>query len=245
MIGSKWVKALIAVAVLIAMGMLWLGQQRENARLHRENESLARQVEQLEWREGERNSPSNQVAQTGASDTNPQLLELLRLRNEVGMFRRQTNELRQMQEQFEQLKSVAAGAAAVSPSTNMPAQPLAVYPKESWGDVGYSTPENAFQTLNWTALNGDLNAIRVALTTEMQKDFDKEFQKKTASQLAEEIKNSFNKKSGVRILSKNEVTDHLVVLEVADAESASGGQGDRDKLVFQLIDGVWKLAADH
>lgn len=163
------------------------------------------------------------------------------------MLRRQTNELRQLQEQYERLKSIAVDSDAsdlqiTTPSTN---QPMAVYPKEAWQYVGYDTPENAFQSLNRAALDGDLSAIRAALTTEMQKDFDKEFQTKTASELADEIKKSFSNKSGVRILSKNIVTDNLIVLEVDDTEAASGGQDRRDKLVFQFIDGAWKLAADH
>lgn len=241
---SKWFKTLV-VAIVLAIGVFWTRQRQENALLRRDNESLTRQLKRIEHLEIENGSRSNQVADADATISKQQLLDLLRLRNEVGMFRRQTNELRQMQEHLEHLKSAAIATAATgSLNTNAPTAPLAVYPKTSWGNVGYSTPENAFQTLNWAALSGDFATIRAAMTSEMQRDFDKQVKDNEVG-LAEEIKETFINKSEVRILSKNEVTDKLVVLEVDDKASASGKQGSSDKLVFQLIDGAWKLAADH
>jgi len=223
------------------MGMFWVGHQRENTRLHRENEALARQVKQLEQRESENNSLANQVAQAELADANQQLLELVRLRNEVGMFRRQTNEWRQMQEQLEQLRAGVANDAAALQNTNASAEPLAVYPKDKWEFVGYDTPENAFQSLNWAALNGDITMLKSNLTLEAQREFAKAFEKNSEAETREQLMQSFNEKSEVRILTKDVISDNFVVLAVSD-----GKLGDNvDKLIFQKIDGQWKFVAEH
>jgi hypothetical protein len=241
MIGSKWVKALAVIVVFIAMGILLVGQQRENIRLHRENVALARQVKQLEQRESENNSLSNQIAQAEIAEANQQLLELVRLRNEVGMFRRQTNELRQMQEQLEWLRAGATGDAAASQNTNASAEPLAVYPKDKWEFVGYDTPENAFQSLNWAALNGDMTMLKSNLTLDAQREFARAFEKNSETETREQLMRSFNEKSEVRILTKDVISDNFVVLGVSDGKP----EGDVDKLIFQKIDGQWKFVSGH
>lgn len=240
------INVVLMIAAIGGATSIWMVQDRKAERLRSENKLLHRQLDRLIPLESENVRLSNIVAEAEASRSNRQLLDLLRLRNEVGMLRRQTNELHELQEQIERLKSLAAAnAPAGTLNTNAPTQPLAVYPKEAWGNVGYDTPEKAFQTLNWAALNGDLSTIRAALTAEMQQDFDTAIQNITASGFANQIKAEFNDKSEVRILSKYEATDHLIILEVADGKSPSGEQGSRDKLVYQYIDGQWKLAADH
>jgi hypothetical protein len=243
---SKWIIGIAVVAALGVMGWLWLNQTRENTDLLRQNLHLKQQVARLSELEQENQRLANLLAQADGAKANQQLLELLRLRNEVALLRRQTNELHRLEEELQQLRVARAGAAQRElPTTGSSNQPVAVFPKDTWGAPGYDTPEHAFQSLNWAALNGDLQAIRAAVTAEMAKDLDKEFAERGETNMIRQVMLDFSTKAEVRIVSKTEATPSLVVLEVDDRREGATEFGSRDKLVFQRVDGVWKLAGDH
>lgn len=246
---AKWIKVAITVAVISGAASLWMVQRQTQIRLRAENQSLHRQLERMAQLETDNAQLSNIVAHADGSRPNQQLMELLRLRNEVGMLRRQTNELQKLRELGERLQAAiqAGNAAQASQNTNSPstAKPLAVYPKASWAFAGYATPEDAIQSLIWAAANGNLETMRASLTSEMQKDFAKQFNDKSESEVAGDLKNQHNKSTEVRILTKDQVTDDLVVLGVSDDEQVAGVANSPTKLVFQRIDGQWKLASGH
>lgn len=239
---SKW---LVAVPVAGALGVLgWLGWEQRRALdgLRQENKSLQQQLVRLSELERDNQRLSNLVAQAEGTKSNQPLLELLRLRNEVGFLRRQTNEFQQAQEELVRLRTtVAARGGADAGATNVSQEPLAVYPKDQWQFVGSDTPENSFQSLNWAALNGDLGTLKSNLTQEAQKDFAKAFENKSEAEIRAQLTQIFSEKVEARILSKEVINDNLVVLGVSDGR----GTDSVDKLVFQRIDGQWRFVTDH
>jgi hypothetical protein len=246
---AKGIIVVLTVAVIASVTALWTVERQTQVRLRGENESLQRQLERMVQLETDNVQLSNIVAQADGSRSNQQLMELLKLRNEVGMLRRQTSEFQKLREQNEQLQTAikAGNGSQFSPTTNLPpaAPPLAVYPKASWAFAGYATPEDAFQSLNWAAFNGDIATLRANLTPDMQKEFAKQFENKSETDVADEIKNQFKEKTEVRVLTKDVISDNLVVLGVVGDEKEAGAKHNPDKLVFQRIDGQWKLASDH
>jgi hypothetical protein len=242
-------KFLIGVVVVIGAAILWTVQHQAQLQLREENESLQRQLGQMAQIEANNERLSNIVVQANNQLPNEQFMELLKLRGEVGLLRQQTNGLQKLQEQNQQLQTALAtrNNSQNIQVTNLPPKvpPLAVYPKSSWAFAGYATPEAAFQSLNWAAANGDLNALLDGSTPDMQKQFAKQFENKSESDASDEIKNQINKNTEVSILKKDVVSDNEVVLTILGGSEGSGGNNQAENIVFQKIDGQWKLAADH
>jgi hypothetical protein len=249
MSATKWIKIVVTVAAIVGATSVWMVQDQTEHRLRVENESLQVRLEQMAQLEIANKQLSNIVTQPDGALSNQQLMELLKLRNEVGMLRRQTNELQKLREQNAQLQAAiqTGNDSQVSQTTNLltALKPLAVYPKASWAFAGFDTPEDAFQSLNWAAANGDIATLKSNLTPEMQKQFAKQYQHQSESAASDDIKEHVNESTGFRILAKEEISENFVVLSVLRDEEAAEENADPRKLVFQRIDGQWKLAADH
>jgi Domain of unknown function (DUF4878) len=242
----KKFKFLIGVGLVVGAAIVWTVQHQAELRLRAENESLQRQLERMAQLETDNERLSNLVEQANSALPNAQFTELLKLCGEVGLLRQQTNGLQKLREQNQQLQSALASEnnSQNLQATNLPSKmpPLAVYPKAAWAFAGYATPEAAFQSMNWAAANGDLNALLDGSTPDMQLQVAKGFEKKSESESSDEIKNRMNKNTEVSILKEDVHSDSEVVLTIlGDAE----GETHPDKLVFQKIAGQWKLAADH
>jgi hypothetical protein len=223
-------------------------QHVELDRLRIQAEASRQRLDRVTQLENDNARLSNLVAQTekpAASITDRQLTDLLRLRNEVGMLRRQTNELEQLRTQNEQLQAASrtGRSSTASGTTNLPGAepPLAVFPKDSWAFMGYATPEDAFQSLNWAALNGDVATLRSNLTLDAQNEFAKSFEHDSEAEIREKIMQKFSEKTEARILGKDVINDSFVVLRV----SGGGKEDDQDKLIFQRVNGQWKFVSDH
>ena len=235
------------ISVVVVTGAVIFGavQHQAQVQLREENKSLRQQLEQMAQIEADNERLSNLVAQANNHLPNEQFMELLKLRGEVGLLRQQTNGLQKLQEKNQQLQS-ALTSRNISPNlqaTNSPLKmpPVAVYPKASWTFAGYATPEAAFQSLNWAAANGNLNALLDGSTPDMQKQFAEQFVNKSESDIADKLTNHINKNTEVSILNKDVRSDSEIVLTVL-------GDGEENnlptKLVFQKIDGQWKYAME-
>lgn len=242
-------KIVVAVAVVVGVTTLWLVQHQTQVCLRAEKESALRQLERITQLEMDNEQLSNIVAQADGSRSNQQLMELLRLRSEVGILRQQTNEMQELRNRnaWFQAAAKAGDGARDSSITNLPpvAQPLAVYPKASWAFAGYSTPEDAFQSANWAASNGDINTLLASFTPDMQKEFTKQFENKSESEMSAYIKDHINKNSEISVLTKKVISDNFIALDVLGDKEQAGENVSPGKMVFQKIDGQWKLAADH
>ena len=79
----------------------------------------------------------------------------------------------------------------------------------------------------------------------MQQKMAKDAANKSATEVADEIKNKINQNTEVRILSKTMISDHEVVLKILGNAAGPGETQTPDKLVFQKIDGQWKFADEQ
>lgn len=243
-------KLIVGFVVLAGAAILWVVQHQAQLRLREENKSLQRQLGQMLQIEADNERLSNLVAQASSQLPNEQFMELLKWRGEVGLLRQQTNGLQKLLEQNQQLQ-VALTSRNNSQNlqaTNLPSKtpPLAVYPKASWTFAGYATPEAAFQSMNWAASSGNLNAFLDGSTPDQQKQFAKEFVNKSESDSANEIESRVNQNTEVSILSEDVHSDNEVVLNILGDAKDSAGNNITANLVFQKIDGQWKYAReDH
>lgn len=238
-------KLIVVILVMAGVGIFWAIEHQSQVRLLTENAALRQQVEQITQLEAENERLSNMVAQANGPAAKTQLSELLKLRGEVTRLREQTNELQRLRAQNGRLQSAlnSGDDASVSPATNStPVKPpLAVFPRSAWAFAGFATPEAAFQSLNWAASTGDLDAFLANLTPDMQKEMARQFENKSAAEVIDQLKNRINENTEVSILSKNEISDHEVVLEILGSKE---GMNHPDKLVFQKINGQWKFSSN-
>jgi hypothetical protein len=115
----KNLKAAFAAAVLIALAILFFLQHRAKEELRADNAALARQLAQLQT---DNECLSNRLASAGDANSlsDKEHNELLKLRGEVGVLRRQANELGKLRNENQQLQSQATvgqnQAAQISPA---------------------------------------------------------------------------------------------------------------------------------
>jgi hypothetical protein len=93
----------LGALVIAGAATAFIIQHQMQSRLLAENQSLHQQLAQLQ---NDNNDLSNQLANVGDSKklSDGQFNELLRLRGQVGVLRRQTNELAQLQDEVSQLQ---------------------------------------------------------------------------------------------------------------------------------------------
>jgi hypothetical protein len=143
---------LIGVAVVP-----WLIQRQSDIKTIN---SLRTQLEQLTRQRAEDESSSQRMARAVSATPNEQLNELLRLRSEVNLLRKQTNELSRFRAENPRLPSDAT-AARPQGQPNLAAGDAV--PVESLTFAGYATPEATFQSTFSAMAKGDFKTLWKAL----------------------------------------------------------------------------------
>ena len=101
---------LAAVGILLAAAVIALViENQAQIKLRADNESLRQQLDQLARLVSDNENLSNQLARATA-DADARTTELLKLRNEVGMLRKQTVEIADLQKKNQQLGTALAGS---------------------------------------------------------------------------------------------------------------------------------------
>jgi hypothetical protein len=138
-----------------------------------------------------------------------QMRELLRLRGEVGVLRRQTNELAYAQTENSRLRSASNALPPRDPS-----QPALDYlPRESWAFAGYADPDSALQSCFWAWSRGDPKAVVASFTPAHRAQWGFKSDEEIATQIARNLRNA----KGFLILERKNVSDSECRLTVSDA----------------------------
>src|ERR1017187_7299319 len=133
-------KRIIGVVVVSAAAIIFTVQHQTGLRLREENASLRQQLERMTRLEADNERLSNLVAQAEGPLASKQLMDVLKLRGEVALLRRQTNELQTLRERNRQLQTALAAGnnSQKDQATNLPPKvpPVAVFPKAAWAFAG-------------------------------------------------------------------------------------------------------------
>jgi hypothetical protein len=221
--------AVISVLVIAGAATPWLIQRQSEIKLREKIHSLQTQLDQL-GRQRTDERPSNLLAQAGNPLPDDQLRELLKLRGEVGLLRKQTNELLKLQAENHQPQrqpNLAAGD---------------LVPVESLTFAGYATPEAAFQSTLSADAKGDLKTFFEGFTPERRQEEEKGFTGKSESELAARAaeRAAHFAAANIRILNSRLVSDdeaELIVFVTAEDRSTA--------LTMKRISGEWKISAEH
>ena len=171
---NKTTVGVISVLLAASAGIpLW--QQSRLKRLQSQNEALQAQVQKISSLQKE----IEQLQQKQAALSPPAPMgdknqaELLRLRGQVGVLRRQAAEGQSAQNILNDIKrnnapksEPAGGSPIKSLLSKSPEIPM--LPASSWTNLGFATPVSTIQTLNWALQNQDTNAFASAMMWDAQ-----------------------------------------------------------------------------
>jgi RNA polymerase sigma factor (sigma-70 family) len=207
------VSAILIVAVVTPIVI----QQQSIAKLRRDNRQL---TEQASFR------AQNETPAANASLPDDRYRELLRLRGEVALLRKDSQELARLRSQ--------RNAVPADPAT-----PPALT-AESWADVGLQSPDAALQTFLWAARHDDAEFVRKLIRWKKDDsvpDFDG-LEEIVASLIPATIHYA-GKLESIRILSQEQIDAQSARMKVEFTPSAGKASKQQD-LLFVKEESDWK-----
>jgi len=213
---TKLKAGIIAAIVVAGVATPLVIQHQAQVKLAEKDSLLRQQSEQLAQLVSESQRLSNLLAQASPSRSLPsdQLMELLRLRSEVGALRQQAR---------------AGTAVATAASADY-------WPRDSWNFVGYVSPAAALQSYFWAASKGDVESFRATITGDAQKSM--ELQPESIAQAFVSAQVAGLK--SVRVLHREVQADDTVVLTTA-FEKETGNEVR--SLLMKKVGTEWKFSA--
>jgi len=197
-------------------------------------------TEQNQQLQHERDDAMRQL--TALRDDNERLnrntSDLLKLRGEVGMLRRQTNELGTL---VQTLQSTGRQGSSAANTPQGSAEPTH-FPREAWTFAGFATPEAAIQSCLWAKTSGDRKTSEEAVTPEFRQKIQEYLKNKSPEERTAILENMLSKDinaTGVQIQRKMVLADDQVVLQLHN-------DGMPEKVysivTMKQINGEWKIS---
>lgn len=224
----------VSIATLAGVGIY---EARQAAQLrnqaHALQEQLAPLAEQNRQLQLAHSEATNQFAalaiELAKAKTNNQ--DLLRLRNEVGQLRKQTNLLASAQPS----RITNSGTAtANAQSENAPSDMVL---RENYEFAGYATPPSAIKSLFWAATSADPQAVLASMSPALKAQTEAEWANKSEAELRTELQKDNNSVSGYRVTDTLIVSDNEVVLSLY-----LEGRDRTNKMRMVRVGDEWKVA---
>jgi len=213
-------------------------QHRTTMNLREENQTLQQQIADGGRLGDENQRLSNLVAQASAKPrmSEEQFRELLRLRGEASLLRKQKQEYDNSRAGETQLRSAQTRMGAPGSQPAQEAQDHLA--PDSLACAGYAQPRAAFETHLWASLSaarsGDAKAMLDSFTPEERARWLAIH--KTEEAVAAQVRRNWTGITGFRILNEQAVSDEEVVLTVYVE-----GVNVASKMRLKQIGGEWKF----
>jgi hypothetical protein len=239
---SSVITSVLCAAAVVGLG-IWLAVGHQaRLRVGDEHKALLQQVDQMAGLVAENQRLRNLVAQASRSQSlsDDQLRELLRLRGEAGILRRQANELETLRNENRQAHAALEnGLKAQNSGATGTAATADYWPRNSWAFTGYASPDAALQTFFWAGNNGDLKTVLSATTGEIQEEVKRDLEGKSENEASAKAIAEFASLKSIRVLDREVQADDTVVLTASfeDAKRTETG-----KLLMKKVGNEWKLS---
>lgn len=219
---------ILSLLVVIGLATWLVRQQQSQDELRKKNRALQEQIDKFGQLAEDFQADSHRGVQR-SSDA--QTSELLRLRNEVGQLREQSNELARLR------VALATGQKVQRGKPESAATRLEAIPKEAWTNVGYATPEAAFQTICFAMSSGDVQAYMNSLSPEQQTNMMRAFQGKSEAEIAAGQRAEMEPVNDFQIVGEIEVGQDQVQMLVHTA-----GEDLNTIFIMTNVNSSWKFA---
>ncbi len=157
--------------------------------------------------------------------------ELLRLRGEVGVLRKQVSEQVSLKQENFRLRT----ADSIAQKNQLPQAPVGGqtnFSKESWAFAGYATPEAALQTWTWAMSKGDKQTMLASLVPDERIKWEKDL-------AHEDIAGEGAKILGYQVVNQEIRSDSEVDLTIS--WRVRNGRTNKMKWTIQKLEGDWKI----
>ena len=225
----------------VAALALWLAAEHRVLRARTaEHQLLEQQFNQMADLAARNEQLSNQLAAGISSERLPQdqFMELLRLRGEVGALKQNQTNFDKARKENQQTHTVLARYLQSLAETN-PIATADYWPRGSWTNAGYASPDAALQTTFWAGYNGDLTNMYASVTDEMRTNLEKEYEGKSNAEISIRLADETYNLASTQILDRKVQDNNTVVLTV-ELEQHDGFQ--TVPMVMKNVNGQWKLA---
>jgi hypothetical protein len=238
-------KALVTVTV-VALAGAGIYEARQAAQLREQNQTLQQQqsplAEQIQQLQRERNDATTRLAglqgEIVRTKSNP--LELLKLRGEIGVLRRQLAETKQ--------SSVPHGDQT-GPQTKTWAIGE-IIPKTSWTNAGLATPQASVETFWWAVALSNQIEFANAVVLSGGKPMPQNFADKNLWFRRENLRR--NQVEAIRLTSITQDGDANATIGLDLLQHVKGTTGgdqvswlSGNPLQLILVDGQWKVVNDE
>src|SRR5277367_5321140 len=180
---------------------------------------------------------SNRLGAAEAPDQLPpdQLMELLRLRSEIGGLQ---HKLDQARDENRQAHTALEKFRKTMNGTNEQATPD-YWPQGAWANAGRASPEAALKSLLWAGYNGDLtNFLAGVAEGDAREALAKQFSGKSDAEAALRLADDTAGVKSIQILESEATDDNTVVLTV---ELENNDSFQTVRMVMTLAGGDWKF----
>jgi len=212
----------------------------EAKKLQAENEALRAEVEALRARASTAESDAAREAELKRLQAASQ--DAARLRGEVTQLRTAAKDADKLRAENQQLKSEnqklrgAAVAAEPAPAVPAPAPTPGSFPRESWSQAGYASPEAALVSAIYSMQQGNPKQYFDSLTPEEQLRMSKAWEGKSPEEIAAKHVSDTSKITGMKILNTQEISPGQTVLSVYIE-----GVDRTEKVNMQRVGNDWKF----
>jgi type II secretory pathway component PulJ len=175
----------VLAIVLASVVLLLVTVRRYEAQLQTDKAALRQYTSQLAELQAQNSRLSKQIgsAANWKLRSEKDLVELMRLRSEVGQLRKQMKEGGGAEAKLSGVQPQAAPASTVG--TNG-------IPKDAWAFAGYQTPANALESVLWAMKNGNVNSFVSSLTPEAQEAMAEAFDGMTDAEIADQLESEID-----------------------------------------------------
>jgi RNA polymerase sigma factor (sigma-70 family) len=225
----------VITATLAVVAGTGIYQAHHVSRLREQNQTLQQQhAEQIQQLQTERDAATNRLASIidQIANIKGNNAELLKLRGEVGMLRKQTEASDKLQRENRALREAQTDA-----EKNKPEEAPIHFAKESWTFAGYATPEATLQSVVWAQTKNDLTTFLAGLAPEAQNEMKSALERKP--EMASSMMSAINKVKGFTILKKVSLADDQMLLRVRN-EMEDGTENIMTS-TLKRIEGEWKM----
>jgi hypothetical protein len=231
---------MVGIAAVAALAVWAAFEHQRRIGLGREHSALEQQLEEMAQLIASNEQLSNLLAKTKSSPslTDDHSRELLRLRGQVGVLRRQSRELETVREENRQARAALASSLK-SPGAAKAAATADYWPQDSWAFKGYASADATLQSSLWAANNGDVKALLASATGEMQKAMAEDLKSKSGTEASIRAMDEVSGMKSVRVVDREVRGDDTVVI-TAEIEGRTGT--DTQKLVLKKIGNEWKIS---
>ncbi|HXT38398.1 MAG TPA: sigma-70 family RNA polymerase sigma factor [Candidatus Angelobacter sp.] len=230
---SKLKAGIVAAVAVAGVATTLAIQHQTQTRLRAENQSLRERADNLA---SENTRLSNLAAPTNSSHlSKDQFGELMRLRGEVNMLRKQLKEVEKQDPVVHgEISPTAVTSEALTSQT---------IPKESWAFAGYATPEAALQSVAWAMSTGNVKTFFTSLSPETQREYARRFEGKSDDQIAALLSVEISPLQALRLDRKKISPDGTAgfVLYSEERDDGTARTKDEAMVTFTNIGGSWKL----